>query len=60
MNTTDIIILIDRLRTMEKKVGLVYTLFRASAYSLVNNNSENNNSDESNKQQINKSNILQK
>ncbi|CAJ0640892.1 10198_t:CDS:2 [Entrophospora sp. SA101] len=41
MNTTDVITLIDQLRTMEKKVGLVYTLFRASAYSL--NNTDNNN-----------------
>ncbi|KAG9291141.1 hypothetical protein G9A89_013013 [Geosiphon pyriformis] len=35
MNTTDVVLLIDKLRSLEKKVGLVYTLFRASVYSLV-------------------------
>ncbi|CAG8551455.1 8287_t:CDS:2 [Cetraspora pellucida] len=35
LNTTDVLVLIDKLRTLEKKVGLVYTLFKASVYSLV-------------------------
>ncbi|CAG8456065.1 20802_t:CDS:2 [Dentiscutata erythropus] len=35
LNTTDVLVLIDRLRALEKKVGLVYTLFKASVYSLV-------------------------
>ncbi|CAG8661318.1 40440_t:CDS:2 [Gigaspora margarita] len=35
LNTTDILVLIDKLRALEKKVGLVYTLFKASVYSLV-------------------------
>ncbi|CAG8475216.1 6964_t:CDS:2 [Acaulospora morrowiae] len=35
MNTTEVLNLINKLRTLEKKVGLVYTLFKASVYSLV-------------------------
>ncbi|RIB13766.1 DASH complex subunit Dad3 [Gigaspora rosea] len=35
LNTTDVLVLIDKLRALEKKVGLVYTLFKASVYSLV-------------------------
>ncbi|RIA84942.1 DASH complex subunit Dad3-domain-containing protein [Glomus cerebriforme] len=35
MNTNDIALLVDKLRALEKKIGLVYTLFKASVYSLV-------------------------
>ncbi|CAG8591225.1 6143_t:CDS:2 [Ambispora leptoticha] len=35
MNTTDVPILNEKLRLLEKKMGVVYTLFKASVYSLV-------------------------
>ncbi|CAG8460231.1 3022_t:CDS:2 [Paraglomus occultum] len=35
MNGTDVVLLVDKLRTLEKKAGLVYTLFKASVYALV-------------------------
>lgn len=35
INTTEVLNLINKLRTLEKKVGLVYTLFKASVYTLV-------------------------
>ena len=34
MNTNEIVVLVDKLRILEKKIGLVYTLFKASVYSL--------------------------
>ncbi|RGB39291.1 DASH complex subunit Dad3-domain-containing protein [Rhizophagus diaphanus] len=38
INTNDIEILVDKLRSLEKKFGLVYTLFKASVYSVVTSN----------------------
>ncbi|GBB83627.1 hypothetical protein RclHR1_10320005 [Rhizophagus clarus] len=42
INTNDIEILVDKLRSLEKKFGLVYTLFKASVYSLVTSNDQEN------------------
>ncbi|CAG8434170.1 14686_t:CDS:2 [Funneliformis caledonium] len=42
MNTSDIVILVDKLRTLEKKIGLVYTLFKASVYSLITASDQEN------------------
>ncbi|CAI2167187.1 7091_t:CDS:2 [Funneliformis geosporum] len=42
MNTSDIVILVDKLRALEKKIGLVYTLFKASVYSLITASDQEN------------------
>ncbi|RKP07331.1 DASH complex subunit Dad3-domain-containing protein [Thamnocephalis sphaerospora] len=38
LNTSQVPVLTDKLREIERKFGLVYTLFKASVYSVVKDN----------------------
>jgi glutamine synthetase type III len=42
MNTEQVSLLTDKLREIERKFGLVYTLFRASVYAIVKDDERQN------------------
>ncbi|KAF9962276.1 hypothetical protein BGZ72_008411 [Mortierella alpina] len=52
MNAVDVAQLIDKIRTVERKMGLVYTLFKSSVYSVSKQNQEQEEDEAEQNQQV--------